>query len=57
MQELLVGDVMDRQQLDRGDAELAEVRDRGFRRETGIRAAQVVADVQVLRVNPFTCTS
>ena len=44
-QERLVGDVVDRQQLDRGDAEMMQVGDRGVRRKPGIRAAQILADV------------
>ena len=44
VEEALVGDVVDRQQLDRGDAEVAEVRERRLGREAGVRAAQVVAD-------------
>ena len=42
-EEVLVGDVVDGQQLDGGDAEVAEVRDRGLRGEPGVRSAQVVA--------------
>ena len=45
---LLVRDVVNRQQLDRGDAEVAEVRDRRLGREAGVRAAQVLAHARVL---------
>ena len=43
-EEVLVGDVVDRQQLDRRHAERAEVLDRRFRRQARIGAAQVVAN-------------
>ena len=42
-EELLVGDVVHREQLDGGDAEVAEVRDRGLGGEARVRAAQVLA--------------
>ena len=42
-EELLVGDVVHREQLDGGDAEVAEVRDRGLRGEPRVRAAEVLA--------------
>ena len=42
-EELLVGDVVHREQLDGGDAEVAEVRDRGLRGEARVRAAEVLA--------------
>jgi hypothetical protein len=47
VQESLVGDVVDREQLDRGDAELLQVREGGVGGERGIRAAQVVTDLRV----------
>ena len=43
VQEVLVGDVVDRQQLDRGHAERLEVRDRVLVGEPGVGAAQVLA--------------
>ena len=42
-EEVLVGDVVDRQQLDGADAELAQVTDSGIRREAGVRAAEILA--------------
>ncbi len=45
VQEALVGDLVDREQLDRRDAERDEVLDRGVRGEPGIGAAQILADV------------
>ena len=42
-EEVLVDDVVDRQQLDRGDAESMQVLDRRVGREAGVRAAQVLA--------------
>ena len=43
VQEALVGDVVDRQHLDRGDAEPVEVLERGLGGEARVRAAQVLA--------------
>ena len=48
VQEPLVRDVVDREQLDGGDAEALQVRDRRVRREPRVRAAQVLAHVGVL---------
>ncbi len=45
--ELLLGDVMDRQELDGGDAESGEVLDRRLGGQARIRAAQVVAHARV----------
>ena len=53
VQEPLVGDVVNRQQLDGGDAERTEVRQRLLGRETGIRAAQVVAHARMTAREPF----
>ena len=47
VQEALVGDVVDRQQLDRGDAERLEVLERRLGGEPRVRAAQVLAHVRV----------
>jgi len=47
VKEALVCDVVDRQQLDRRDAELAEVRERRLGGKPGVCAAQVVADLGV----------
>ena len=46
-QERLVGDVVDRQQLDRGHAERLEVLDRRLRGQAGVGAAQVLAHAGV----------
>ena len=46
-EERLVGDVVDRQQLDGGHAERLEVLDRGLRGQSGVRAAQVLANAGV----------
>ena len=43
VQEVLVGDVVDGQQLDRGDAERLEVRDGVLGGQAGVRPAQVLA--------------
>ena len=48
VQERLVGDVVDRQQLDRGHAEVLQVADRGVGRQPRVGAAQVLAHVRVL---------
>ena len=40
---MLVGDVVDRQQLDGGDAERGEVLERRLRREAGVGASQLLA--------------
>ena len=45
-EEVLVGDVVDRQQLDRSHAERREMRDRGVGRHAGVRAAEVLGDVR-----------
>ena len=44
VQEALVGDLVDRQQLDRGDAERDEVLDRRVGGEPGVGAAQILAN-------------
>src|SRR3712207_8297287 len=44
-EEVLVGDVVDGQELDGGDPEVLEVRDRGVGREPRVGPAQVVAHV------------
>ena len=43
VQEALVGDVVDRQQLDRGDAQALEVAERLVGGQAGVGAAQVLA--------------
>ena len=48
VEEVLVGDVMHREQLDRGDAELLEVRDRVVGGEAGVGPAQVLAHAGAL---------
>ena len=53
MQEALVRDVVDRQQLDGGDAERAEVRERRLGREAGVRAAQVLPHTGVRAREPL----
>ena len=53
----LVGDVMDRQELDGRDAERDEVRDGGVGGEPRVRAPQILADVSFSFVNPLTCVS
>ena len=47
VQEVLVGDVVDRQQLDRRHAERRQVLDRRVGGEPGVRAAQVLGDAGV----------
>src|SRR3712207_9284456 len=47
-EEVLVGDVVDGQELDGGDPEVLEVRDRGIGREPRVGPAQVVPHVGVL---------
>ena len=53
VQEALVRDVVDRQQLDRGDSEPAEVRQRLLGCEPGVLAAQVVAHARVQSREPL----
>ena len=57
VQERLVDDVVDREQLDRGDAEQLEVGDRLVGGEPGVGAAKVLAHAGVRAVKPLTCTS
>jgi hypothetical protein len=47
VEEALVGDVVDREELDRGDAELLEYASAGSEARPGVRAAQVLAHVGV----------
>ena len=53
VEELLVGDVVDRQQLDRGDAERAQVGDRLVGGETGVGAAEILAHCRIEHREPL----
>ena len=58
MQEALVGELVDREQLDGGDAERAEILDRRLGREPGVGAAQLLAARSGWSfVKPLTCSS
>ena len=46
LQDVLVGDVVDREKLDGRDAEIDEVRDRRLGREPGVGAAKILADAR-----------
>ena len=50
---VLVGDVVDRQQLDRRHPERSQVRDRPVRGEPGIGAAQILAHIRVALREPL----